>query len=137
MTKIRTYSDMVRCKTFEERYEYLRLGSSVGVSTFGSDRHLNQLLYKSKRWRCVRDQVIIRDQGCDLGMLDYEIYDTIYVHHMNPITIEDVQEDRDEIYDPEFLICTSFSTHNAIHFGDASLLPPLPIERKRGDTTPW
>lgn len=137
MTKIKTYSELKRIRTFEERYEYLRIGGTIGVSTFGSDRHLNQLLYKSRRWRCARDLVIIRDLGCDLGIEDYEIFDVVYVHHMNPITIEDIANDVDELYDPEFLICTSFSTHNAIHFGDASLLPPLPIERKRGDTTPW
>jgi hypothetical protein len=124
-------------RSFEERYQYLKLNGVVGDSTFGYDRILNQLLYRSDRWKKTRDGIIIRDNGCDLGIEDYEIHDKIYVHHMNPITIEDVENDRDEIYDPEYLICTSFNTHNAIHYGDESLLPKPPIERRMNDTCPW
>jgi len=137
MSMIRTYSKLKRLKTFRERYKYLRLFGRVGVDTFGYDRYLNQLLYKSKRWRATRDVVIIRDGGCDLGIDDYEIKGIIYIHHMNPITAEDIELDRDEIYDPEFLITTSFNTHGAIHYGDESLLPQLPIVRRQNDTCPW
>lgn len=134
---IRRYSELKRLKTFQERYEYLRLQGNVGESTFGFDRYLNQMLYKSRRWRDVRERVIIRDNACDLGMGDYDIYDMIIVHHMNPITIEDIQENRAYIYDPEYLISTTMNTHNAIHFGDSTLLNDLPIERRPGDTIPW
>lgn len=124
-------------KTFRERYLYLRLQGGVGVQTFGADRYLNQALYQSSQWKKVRDKIILRDEGCDLGIPGYEIQDKIYVHHMNPITSEDILEERKEIMDPEFLICVSFNTHNAIHFSDESLLPSLPIERKPGDTKLW
>ena len=134
---IRTYSELRRLKTFEERYRYLRIAGRVGVDTFGYDRYLNQLLYMSKRWRRTRDSIIIRDDGCDLSHEDYEIYGKIIVHHMNPITIEDIEQDRDEVYDPNLLVSTSFDTHNAIHFGNESLLPKLPIIRRRNDTCPW
>lgn len=135
--KIRTFSELKRLKTFKDRFYYLQLKGAVGQSTFGADRYLNQALYRSKEWKKVRDEVIIRDNGCDLGIEGYEIFDRIYIHHMNPITLEQI-EDRDmSILDPEFLICVSFDTHNAIHFGDESLLPKLPIERKPGDTTLW
>lgn len=134
---IRNYTEMKQLRTFKERYEYLRLGGIVGQSTFGFDRYLNQRLYTSRRWKSTRDKVIIRDDGCDLGFSDYEINSIIIVHHMNVITMDDLEELRDHIFDPEFLICTSHSTHNAIHYGDESLLPKLPVERKRGDTTPW
>lgn len=134
---IRRYSELQQIKTFTERYEYLRLGGVVGRSTFGFDRYLNQRLYTSRRWRRTRDSLIIRDEGCDLGMLDYEINSVIIVHHMNTVTLEQLESLDDSIFDPEFLICTSHSTHNAIHYGDDSLLPRLPIVRSRGDTTPW
>ena len=134
---IRTYSDLIRFSTFEERYEYLKLSGVVGKSTFGFDRYLNQLLYNSCFWKSSRDKVIIRDQGCDLGVEGYDINDRIYVHHINPVTIEDIDKFGMELLDPEFLICTSFRTHNAIHFGDANQLPKPPIERKPGDTCPW
>lgn len=139
MTKtiIRSYRELRRLKTFEERYFYLQLKGVVGETTFGFDRYLNQILYTSDRWQKTRDGVIIRDNGCDLGIDGYEIQGRILVHHMNPITIEDVEEERDIVFDPEFLICTTLRTHNAIHFGDASLLPRLPIERRRNDTCPW
>lgn len=134
---IRTYSELKRLTTFMERYEYLRLRGNVGESTFGFDRHLNQMLYKSRRWLDVRERVIIRDNACDLGMDDYDIYDMIIVHHMNPITVDDIEQNKDYIFDPEYLISTTLNTHNAIHFGDKSLLLKLPIERRPGDTIPW
>ena len=134
---IRTYSILKRIRSFEDRYRYLRLGGIVGKKTFGADRYLNQILYTSDVWLAVRDKVIIRDLGCDLGVEGYDIYGRIYVHHMNPITIEDIELERDEIFDPEFLICSSFNTHSAIHYGDESLLPQLPIIRKKYDTCPW
>jgi len=134
---IRTFRELTRLKTFEERYKYLQLKSTVGKSTFGGDRYLNQLLYKSDRWKRTRDNIIIRDEGCDLGVDDYRIYGRIVIHHMNPISLEDVELDRDLIYDPEGLICTTHNTHNAIHYGDESLLPQLPNERRPNDTCPW
>jgi hypothetical protein len=133
----RTYRELRRLKTFEDRYQYLRLAGIVGESTFGYDRYLNQILYASKRWSNTRDIVIVRDDGNDLGVEGYEIRGRIIVHHMNPITIEDVELDRDFVYDPEYLICTTINTHNAIHYGDESLLPKLPIERRKNDTCPW
>jgi len=134
---IRTYSELIKLKTFEERYKYLKLGGSVGKSTFGFDRYLNQMLYTSSRWRSLRDHIIIRDNACDLGIKDREILSKIIIHHMNPITPDDIRYARDHVFDPEFLICTSSNTHNAIHFGDESLLYSLPPERKPGDTTLW
>jgi hypothetical protein len=137
MTIIRSYHEIQKIKTFEERFRYLKLKGVVGESTFGFDRYLNQLLYNKPRWKGTRDKVIIRDNAYDLGMEDYEIKSFILIHHMNPITVEDIELGRDIVYDPEFLICTSKLTHNAIHFGDESLLPKLPVERKPNDTCPW
>lgn len=140
MKIIRTYSELITIPTFEERYEYLRLGGTVGAETFGFDRYLNQLFYKSEYWRDVRDEVIIRDNGCDLAMLDREIPDgiLIYVHHMNPITTEDISSRSKYLLDPEYLICTIKNTHDAIHYGDRTLLQTFePIERKPYDTCPW
>lgn len=134
---IRTFTEIQYLKTFEERFEYLRLNGSVGETTFGFDRYLNQLLYKSPKWLRVRDEVIIRDNGCDLGIPDYQIGDRLHIHHMNPIRIEDIKSNNNDIYNAEYLICTSFMTHLAIHYGDRYLLPKLPIERRHGDTTPW
>ena len=134
---IRTYSELRTYKTFIDRYNYLKLRGSVGIETFGFDRYLNQVLYRSRRWRRTRDGIILRDNGCDLGIEGYDIYDKIIIHHMNPLTIEDIEDDVDEIYDPEFLISVSFNTHQAIHYGDESLLPKEPIERKPYDTCPW
>lgn len=134
---IRTYRKLSRLSSFEERYEYLRLAGKVGADTFGYDRYLNQLLYTSRRWRRTRDGIIVRDNGCDLGIKGREIYGKIIIHHMNPITIEDVELDREELYDPELLITTSSNTHQAIHYGDKTLLPSLPIVRRRNDTCPW
>lgn len=138
MTKIRRYSELRRIQSFEERFKYLQLKGVVGSSTFGFDRYINQMLYKhSLRWKSTRHVVIIRDNGCDLGIEGYEIESRILVHHMNPITIEDIENERDEIFDPEFLITTTHMTHQAIHYGDESLLPTLPIERSKNDTIPW
>lgn len=136
--RIRTYSELSLLKTYKERFDYLRLDGRVGIETFGFDRHLNQMLYqRNPRWRKSRDEVIIRDNGCDLGIEGYEIFDKILVHHMNPITIDDILNDRDWIYDPEFLICTKHNTHNAIHYGDENLLTTAPIVRTKNDTCPW
>lgn len=135
--RIRTYTELIRIEDFVDRYEYLRLRGEVGVATFGWERWLNQELYKSLKWRRVRDKVIIRDMGCDLAHPDFQIGDRIIIHHMNPLTPEDIEDDVDEIYEPEFLICTSHMTHNAIHYGDQKLLPQLPVERFPGDTCPW
>ena len=134
---IRTYTELMRFRTFESRFEYLRLEGVVGVSTFGYDRLLNQVLYRSRRWKDIRDEAIVRDFGCDLAIEGREIYDKIFVHHMNPITAEDIEMERDFIFDLEFLVCTSFNTHQAIHFSDESLLQLGPITRKRNDTCPW
>jgi hypothetical protein len=134
---IKSYRQLKRLNTFDERFKYLKLKGFVGDSTFGYDRCLNQALYKSKRWLQTRDVVIIRDSGCDLGMLDCQIFGKIIVHHMNPITIEDIELDRDEVFDSELLICTTHNTHNAIHFGDESRLLKLPIARTKNDTCPW
>ena len=134
---IRTYSELITIPTFEERYEYLRLGGRVGEDTFGFDRYLNQVFYRSDAWRKVRDHVIIRDMGCDLAMPDREIQNRILVHHMNPITIEDIMRETDFLLDPEFLICTVKNTHDAIHYGDKSLLLTDPIVRTKNDTCPW
>lgn len=126
-------------KTFEERYRYLRLGGRVGEDTFGFDRYLNQVFYKSDIWRSVRNEVIIRDCGCDLGCIDHEIPDgvKILVHHMNPITKEDISFNTDFITNPEYLITTIKRTHDAIHYGDDSLIFSMPIDRSPNDTCPW
>lgn len=138
MRTIRTYSEMKALPTFLDRYKYLRLEGRVGEETFGFDRLINQFLYqRSQRWKSVRDQVIIRDNGCDLGVEGFEIYGKILVHHMNPITLEDIERESEFVFDPEYLISTTLTTHNAIHYGDESLLPMTPIERRRNDTCPW
>ena len=138
MKKIRTYSDLIQLKTFNERYKYLCLNGFVGEKTFGVERYLNQILYKSKEWKKVRDFVIIRDNGCDLAMPDYEIFNKIYIHHMNPISVDDVINlNKDILFNPEYLITVSFNTHQAIHYGNDNILPTLPGERKKGDTCLW
>lgn len=135
---IRTYSELRSLKTFEERFEYLQLNGKVGEDTFGFDRYLNQVFYRSQRWKSVRDQVIIRDNGCDLGLEDYEIQGRILIHHMNPLAIRDIVDETDLLLNPEYLICTSHNTHNAIHYGSNNLLATmLPVERSRNDTCPW
>lgn len=135
--RLRCYKELNRIEDYYERFRYLQLRGEVGVSTFGWERYLNQALYRSPRWRKVRDEVIIRDNGCDLAHPDFEIRDRIIVHHMNPLSVEDIEADRDIIYDPEFLICTAPMTHNAIHYGDEGLLNHLPVVRRPGDTCPW
>lgn len=134
---IRTYSELSKLKTFEERYQYLKLDGIVGKETFGFDRYLNQAFYRSKEWKRVRDKVIIRDNGCDLGCEDREIYDKILIHHMNPINKNDVLNRVERILDPEYLICTTKRTHDAIHYSDENLLILVPIERKPNDVCPW
>ena len=134
---IRTYSELIKLKTFKERFEYLKLDGIVGEETFGFDRYMNQIFYKSREWTSVRRAVIIRDNGCDLGVEGYEIHGKILIHHMNPINLSDIVHKTDELLNPDYLITTVLSTHNAIHYGDASLLPALPIERRANDTCPW
>ena len=133
----RTYSEIITLKTFEERFEYLALYGSIGIVTFGFDRFLNQDFYNSWAWRSVRDKVIVRDCACDLGIEGRDIYEAIRIHHMNPIMLEDIEMANPDIFDPEFLICTSFKTHNAIHFGSSKTLTKLPPERRKGDTKLW
>ncbi len=135
--RIRSYRELRRLSTFEERFKYLSLKGIVGESTFGFDRFLNQNFYRSTEWRSVRHLVIIRDNACDLGIIGYEIEFQILIHHMNPISIEDIESGNQDIFDPEFLICTTYNTHRAIHFGDDSLLPKPPIVRRPNDTTLW
>lgn len=134
---IRNYSELITLRTFKERFEYLKLDGIVGEETFGFDRYMNQIFYKSNEWASVRRKVIIRDNGCDLGVDGYEIHGKILIHHMNPINLSDIIHKTDELLNPDYLITTVLSTHNAIHYGDASLLPALPIERRANDTCPW
>ena len=134
---IRNYSELITLRTFKERFEYLKLDGIVGEETFGFDRYMNQIFYKSKEWASVRREVIIRDNGCDLGVDGYEIHGKILIHHMNPINLSDIVHKTDELLNPDYLITTVLSTHNAIHYGDASLLPALPVERRANDTCPW
>lgn len=135
---IRTYSELITLPTFEERYRYLKLDGVVGKDTFGFDRYLNQTFYqRDKEWQRIRDYVIIRDNGCDLGIDGRDIHGKILVHHMNPITQEDILRRSKYLLDPEYLICTLKSTHDAIHYGDENLLMKGPIERQQNDTCPW
>lgn len=136
-TMIRTYSELITLPTFEERYRYLRLGGRVGEATFGFDRWLNQVFYKSDEWLSVRDKVIIRDGACDLGISGREIESRILIHHMNPISKRDILDRSDFLLNPEYLICTIKNTHDAIHYGDESLLIKDPIVRRKNDTSPW
>jgi hypothetical protein len=135
--KIKRYSDLLELTSIEERFDYLKLTGVVGRQSWGWDRYFNQRFYRSYEWKKVRDLVIIRDMGCDLGIPGYEIRDKILVHHMNPIWIDDIENRNPDILNPEFLICTSNLTHQAIHYGDKSLLPERPIERRPGDTRLW
>lgn len=137
MSQIRRYSEVKKLKSFEERYEYLRLVGTVGASTFGFDRFLNQALYRSKEWKNARNIVIVRDNACDLGIIGREIGYKIIIHHLNPISIEEIENGDENLFNPEFLICTSNDTHQAIHYGVSSLLLKLPIKRYPGDTCPW
>lgn len=133
----RTYTELLNFETFKDRYEYLRLDGTVGKDTFGFDRYLNQQFYKSAEWKRVRNEVILRDNGCDLGVEGCEIYGRIVIHHMNPIFVQDIIHCSDILLDPEYLISTTHDTHNAIHYGDESLLVSNPVLRRPGDTCPW
>lgn len=135
--KLKTYSELKQLDAFEDRFEYLKLGGSVGHSTFGFDRYLNQQFYHSITWKSVRQHVIIRDNGCDLGVDGYEIHAELLIHHINPMTADDLIRGEEWITDPEFLITTTHNTHNAIHYGDRSLLTPPVRERRPGDTKLW
>lgn len=136
-TIIRTYSELITLPTFMERYKYLRIGGTVGTDTFGFDRYLNQVFYKSDEWKSIRRHVIIRDCGCDLGIEGHEIHERILIHHINPISEEDILGRSDFLLNPEYLISTSHRTHNAIHYGDDSILIDTPLERRKNDTCPW
>lgn len=134
---IKTYSELQNYRTLKDRFEYLHLTGVVGETTFGFDRYINQMFYKSLDWKRARDAVIIRDEGCDMGLHGYEIIGRVTVHHMNPIKMEDIERDSSVICNPEYLVCVSYNTHLAIHYGNISLLPELPIERRPNDTIPW
>lgn len=134
---IRTYSELIQLKTFEERFEYLKLDGIIGRETFGFDRYLNQMFYTSIEWKKFRRDIILRDNGCDLAIPGLDIVGKIFIHHLNPITKEDILNRTEYLMNPEFVICSSKLTHDAIHYGDSDLLPKGPIERKRNDTCPW
>ena len=134
---IRTYSELITIPTFEERFEYLQLKGSVGKDTFGYGRYVNQVLYRSPEWKRLRNQIIIRDGGCDLACDGYDIYGKVLIHHLNPITVEDVLARSRKVFDPDNLVCVSHNTHNAIHYGDVDLLATGPIIRTKNDTCPW
>ncbi len=134
---MKSYSELIRLHTFEDRYRYLALRGVVGDSTFGFDRYMNQQFYTSTQWRQIRHYVIARDEGCDLGISGYEIFNRLVIHHMNPMTSENIAHGDEDILDPEFLITTTHRTHNAIHYGDEKLLPRPLVERRRGDTKLW
>lgn len=133
----KSYSELIKLKTFKERFEYLKLNGSVGEATFGYDRIFNQMFYKLTKWQNVRDKVILRDNGCDMGMEGYDIYGKIIVHHINPITMQDILNESSKLFDPENLICVSHTTHNAIHYSNENILAEMPVERKKNDTCPW
>lgn len=137
ITMIKTYSELIKLPTFEERYRYLRVTGRIGEETFGSNSYVRNRFLKSDQWKSVRNNVIIRDYGCDLGIEDREIQGCIIVHHMNPITLDDIYHGSDFLLNPEYLICTSLNTHNAIHYGDESILFTIPPERTPNDTCPW
>lgn len=134
---VRTYSELSQLSSFEERFRYLQLNGMVGKDTFGFDRFINQDFYRSREWKTVRDFVIVRDGGCDLGVAGHDVYGKIFIHHMNPILPKDIETGSDFLLNPEYLITTTHHTHNAIHFGDEKLLQAAPIERKQHDTCPW
>ena len=134
---IKTYSELILLPTFEERFKYLQLNGRVGDDTFGFDRHINQNFYRSAEWKRIRDLVIMRDNGCDLALEGYEIYGRILIHHMNPITVKDVELSTEYLMNPEYLICVTHNTHNAIHYGDEKLLTKGPVVRTKNDTCPW
>ena len=133
----KTYSELIKLSTFKDRFEYLKLNGKVGKETFAFDRIFNQKFYSSKEWKKVRDIVITRDNGCDLGIDDRMIYDQAFIDHMNPILLTDIHSRSDYLLNPDYLICTSFQTHNAIHYGDVNIVLNEPIERRKNDTCPW
>lgn len=137
MTRFRSYSELRRLHTFEDRFEYLRLSGEVGSATFGFDRYINQQFYHSNEWQRARNEVIVRDNGCDLGISGYEIHGALLIHHINPMTADDIIHGEDWIFDPEYLITTTQNTHNAIHFGNDKLLPKVVISRTPNDTKLW
>lgn len=134
---IKTYSELITIPSYEDRFRYLQLKGAVGKETFGYDRYLNQILYSSPEWRRLRDRIAIRDNGCDLACEGYDIYGRVLIHHINPISVDDVVSRKFNVFDPENLICVSHNTHNAIHYGDESLLVLAPVERTKNDTCPW
>ncbi|MCD8119739.1 MAG: hypothetical protein LUE29_09740 [Lachnospiraceae bacterium] len=135
--KIRTYSELIALPTFEERYRYLKLDGTVGQETFGFDRYMNQQFYQSQEWRSIRDAVIIRDNACDLALPGYDIFGKVLIHHMNPISMDDIKRRSEFLLNPEYLICVTHRTHQAIHYGDENLLSKEPVERTKNDTCPW
>ena len=135
--KLKSYRNLILLPTFEERYEYLKIQGVVGESLFGFDRYMNQEFYTSKEWRQFRNHIITRDEGCDLGMRNYPIGGRVIIHHINPLTIADFENSSDALFDPDNVICVSDNTHQAIHFGDETLLPATPLERRPNDTCPW
>lgn len=134
---MRTYTELITFPTFEERFNYLKLDGKIGEETFGFDRYLNQVLYRSSEWKTLRRDMILRDNGCDLGLNGHEIFGRVYIHHMNPITLNQIERRDHDILNPEFLICVSQRTHNAIHYGDENLLPKDPVIRRPNDMCPW
>ncbi len=134
---LKTYSELIQFVSFKERFEYLKLNGSVGAETFGYDRYLNQALYRSYEWRKFRRDIIARDRGCDLGVDGFDIKSRLIVHHINPITLDQIEARDPMIFDPNNVICVSHNTHEAIHYGDESLLPKDPIIRFSGDTKLW
>lgn len=134
---MKNYRELRSFDTFDERFDYLKLHGVIGQATFGFERYLNQALYHSREWKYVKKEVVLRDNGCDLGIEGYEIYDQPLVHHINPITIEDIEVGADCIFDPDNLITTTIITHNAIHYGDVGMLPRYPVTRRRDDTCLW
>lgn len=134
---IRSYSELSELKTFNERYNYLKLNGVVGYDTFGFDRVFNQMFYKSKEWLDIRNYVFVRDNGCDLGISGHDIYDRFTIHHMNPISLDDIKQGSKFLLDPEYLITTTHSTHNAIHYGTDEILVKGPVVRTKNDTCPW
>lgn len=134
---MKTYTELQTLQTFKERFEYLKLDGIVGRETFGFERYLNQKFYRSLEWKQMRDRIIVRDMGCDLGLPGYEINDKVYIHHMNPISTKDILDITEYLLNPEYLICVSHNTHNAIHYGTENFLLSMPVERKPNDTCPW
>lgn len=135
---VKRYKELLRISSYDERLKYLKLNGVVGYETFGGNRYVNQILYRSVLWKKTRREVIMRDNGCDLAHEDYPLRERIYIHHLNPITLDDVLENRSSVYDLDNLVCVSFSTHNAIHYGgDLNIFTSQVVERKRNDTCPW